>query len=109
MRGILRRTTLADYLTSEPHWQTLIDYDALAKQDKQEWVANGLTCLYPGNSLCLVSLSAGGEDARDPARIRPENRQVCRAWLSGCRTPNKPSTGWIKTRCWWRGTGVRAR
>jgi prolyl oligopeptidase len=63
VRGILRRTSLADYLTSRPHWKTIIDYDALAKQDKQEWVANGLTCLYPGNGLCLVSLSAGGEDA----------------------------------------------
>ena len=63
VRGILRRTTLADYLDPEPHWQTIIDYDALAKQDKQEWVANGLNCLFPGNSLCLVSLSAGGEDA----------------------------------------------
>jgi prolyl oligopeptidase len=63
VRGILRRTTLADYLTPQPHWKTIIDYDALAKQDKQEWVANGLTCLYPGNGLCMVSLSAGGEDA----------------------------------------------
>jgi prolyl oligopeptidase len=63
VRGIFRRTTLADYLTTEPHWKTLIDYDALARQDKQEWVANGLNCLYPGNGLCLVSLSAGGEDA----------------------------------------------
>ena len=63
VRGILRRTTLTDYLDTEPHWQTIIDYDALAKQDKQEWVANGLNCLFPGNSLCLVSLSAGGEDA----------------------------------------------
>ena len=63
VRGILRRTTLADYLTTQPQWQTVIDYDALAKQDKQEWVANGLNCLYPGDGLCLVSLSAGGEDA----------------------------------------------
>jgi prolyl oligopeptidase len=63
VRGILRRTTLADYLTTQPHWHTVIDYDALAKQDKQEWVANGLNCLYPGDGLCLVSLSAGGEDA----------------------------------------------
>jgi prolyl oligopeptidase len=63
VRGILRRATLDDYLTSHPHWQTIIDYDALAKQDKQEWVANGLNCLYPGNGLCLVSLSVGGEDA----------------------------------------------
>ena len=63
VRGILRRTTLADYLTTQPQWHTVIDYDALAKQDQQEWVANGLNCLYPGDGLCLVSLSAGGEDA----------------------------------------------
>jgi prolyl oligopeptidase len=61
--GILRRTTLADYLTAQPHWQTVLDYDALAKQDKEKWVQHGLTCLYPGNELCLVGLSAGGEDA----------------------------------------------
>jgi prolyl oligopeptidase len=63
VKGIYRKTTLADYLTENPTWKTVIDYDALAKQDKQEWVAHGLNCLYPGNTLCLVALSAGGEDA----------------------------------------------
>jgi prolyl oligopeptidase len=63
VKGILRRTSLTDYLTAQPHWQTLLDYDALAKQDNEKWVQKGRTCLYPGNELCLVSLSAGGEDA----------------------------------------------
>ena len=63
VRGILRRTTLADYLTEQPHWQTVLDYDALAKQDKQAWVQKGLRCLHPADRLCLVELSAGGEDA----------------------------------------------
>jgi prolyl oligopeptidase PreP (S9A serine peptidase family) len=63
VRGILRRTTLTDYLTENPHWQTILDYDELGKRDKQSWVANGLICLYPGDDLCLVKLSAGGEDA----------------------------------------------
>src|SRR5271170_1021070 len=63
VRGILRRTTLSDYLTAQPHWQTVIDYDALATQDNEKWVQKGLSCLYPGDRLCLVSLSAGGEDA----------------------------------------------
>ncbi len=63
VRGILRRTSLADYLTAQPHWQTVLDYDALAKQDNEKWVQKGRVCLYPGNKLCLVSLSAGGEDA----------------------------------------------
>jgi prolyl oligopeptidase len=63
IRGIARRTSLSDYLTAQPHWQTVIDFDALAKQDNEKWVSKGLNCLYPGNGLCLVSLSAGGEDA----------------------------------------------
>ena len=63
VRGILRRTSLADYMTAQPHWQTVIDYDALGKQDNEKWVHQGLTCLYPGNGLCMVQLSAGGEDA----------------------------------------------
>ncbi len=63
VRGILRRTTLKDYLTAEPKWETILDYDELAKTDKQSWVEKGLTCLHPGDELCLVKLSAGGEDA----------------------------------------------
>ena len=63
VRGIVRRTTLKDYLTAEPKWETVLDYDALSKTDKQSWVGKGLTCLEPENELCLVELSAGGEDA----------------------------------------------
>jgi prolyl oligopeptidase len=63
VRGILRKTTLADYLTADPHWQTVLDYDALAKADNERWVQHGLDCLYPGDGLCLAALSAGGEDA----------------------------------------------
>ena len=63
VKGILRRTTLADYLTAQPHWKTILDYDALGNQDNEKWVDHGRNCLYPGNELCLMALSAGGEDA----------------------------------------------
>ncbi|MGP0017410.1 MAG: prolyl oligopeptidase family serine peptidase [Candidatus Sulfotelmatobacter sp.] len=63
VRGIVRRTTLRDYLTAEPHWETVLDYDALAKTDQQSWVGHGLDCLPPAEEFCLVALSAGGEDA----------------------------------------------
>jgi prolyl oligopeptidase len=63
VRGILRRTTLEDYLAADPKWETVLDYDALAKADKQSWVAHGLDCLHPDDTLCLAALSAGGEDA----------------------------------------------
>jgi prolyl oligopeptidase len=63
VRGILRKTTLSDYLTEHPQWQTVIDIDALGKQDKMSWVNHGMSCLYPGDEYCLVTLSNGGEDA----------------------------------------------
>ena len=63
VRGIVRRTTPKDYLTPDPKWETVLDYDALSKADKQSWVYKGLNCLHPEDELCLVSFSAGGEDA----------------------------------------------
>lgn len=63
VRGILRRTTVTDYLTADPKWETVLDYDALSKQDHQSWVAKDIQCLHPENELCMVELSAGGEDA----------------------------------------------
>jgi prolyl oligopeptidase len=63
VRGILRKTTLADYLTPQPHWTTVIDYDALAKADNEKWVQKGLNSIFPYDGLSLVNLSAGGEDA----------------------------------------------
>jgi len=63
IRGILRRTTLADYLNPQPNWQTILDYDALAKADNERWVQRGMNCLYPNDQYCLAGLSSGGEDA----------------------------------------------
>ena len=61
--GILRKTTLASYLTPQPDWHTVLDFDALGQQEKVSWVSHGLSCLYPGDQFCLITLSAGGEDA----------------------------------------------
>jgi prolyl oligopeptidase len=64
VRGIVRRTTVEGYLSPEPKWETVLDYDALSKQDKESWVGKGLVCLAPEEEeKCLVALSAGGEDA----------------------------------------------
>ncbi|MFC6646150.1 prolyl oligopeptidase family protein [Granulicella cerasi] len=63
LRGLLRRTSLADYLTDAPHWQPVLDVDALNKEEHAKWVSRGMNCLYPGNDMCLAMLSNGGEDA----------------------------------------------
>ncbi len=62
-RGLLRKTTVADYNSPDPHWQTVLDIDALAKKENTSWVLHGVTCLYPGDQYCMVDLSVGGEDA----------------------------------------------
>jgi prolyl oligopeptidase len=63
VRGIIRRTTLDDYKSAAPKWETIVDYDALSKADGKSWVGKGATCLEPGEELCLLALSNGGEDA----------------------------------------------
>jgi prolyl oligopeptidase len=62
-RGIWRRTTLEQYRTSEPTWETVLDIDALGHADGESWVWKGATCLAPDYRHCMVALSRGGGDA----------------------------------------------
>jgi prolyl oligopeptidase len=64
VRGILRRTTLGSYRTAAPQWTTVLDLDALAKSERANWVWEGIDCVKPEETRCLVSLSDGGEDAQ---------------------------------------------
>jgi len=63
VRGIWRRTTLAEYLKSRPEWETLLDLDELALKDQENWVWKGTSCVQPGFDRCLLNLSRGGADA----------------------------------------------
>jgi prolyl oligopeptidase len=63
VRGIWRRTTLAEFRKAEPAWDTVIDLDKLALDEKENWVWSGVSCLYPKGERCLVSMSRGGGDA----------------------------------------------
>ena len=62
-RGLWRRTTLAEYRKEHPAWETVIDLDALAAAEKENWVWHGADCLKPEYQRCLVQLSRGGADA----------------------------------------------
>jgi prolyl oligopeptidase len=63
VRGIWRQTTVDDYASAAPAWQTVLDLDALAKRENANWVWRGTDCLRPAETRCLVTLSDGGEDA----------------------------------------------
>lgn len=63
VRGIWRTTTLADYGNPMPAWATVLDLDAVANDEKANWVWRGANCAEPAERLCLLNLSDGGEDA----------------------------------------------
>ncbi len=63
VRGIWRRTTMAEYKKADPEWEIVLDLDQLAKNEKENWVWKGATCLYPNYDRCLLNLSRGGADA----------------------------------------------
>ena len=62
-RGIWRRTTLAEYRKANPHWEVLLDIDALNKAEDRRWVFKDAQCLKPKYERCLISLSPDGGDA----------------------------------------------
>jgi len=63
VRGLWRRTTLSDYGTAAPRWQTVLDLDDLAAKQQANWFWHGVHCRQPDQTRCLISLSDGGEDA----------------------------------------------
>ena len=63
-RGLWRRTTLAEYRLPAPDWETVLDLDALAATEGENWVWAGATWLGPEYRRCLLALSRGGADAK---------------------------------------------
>ena len=63
-RGLWRRTTLEEYRRDRPDWEILLDVDALAAEEDENWVWQGAAVLRPGGyRLALLHLSRGGADA----------------------------------------------
>ncbi|WP_433407852.1 prolyl oligopeptidase family serine peptidase [Saccharomonospora azurea] len=92
-RGLWRRTTLESYRTAEPEWDVLIDVDALAERESENWVWQGATVLRPGFQRCLVELSRGGADATVVREFDLERREFVE---DGFVLPEaKSSVAWI--------------
>lgn len=63
VRGLWRRMPAADYVAGKNDWQILIDVDALATAENENWVYEGASCLAPDFNRCIITLSRGGSDA----------------------------------------------
>jgi prolyl oligopeptidase len=73
VRGIWRRTTIADYARKAPHWQTLLDIDQLDSRMHRNWVWHGADCT-AAFDRCLLRLSPGGSDAAEIREYDPTGR-----------------------------------
>jgi prolyl oligopeptidase len=93
-RGLWRRTTLAEYRRPRPDWEVLLDVDALAAAESENWVWHGATTLRAGGyRLALVELSRGGADA---SVVREFDVQERRFVPAGFQLPEaKSDVGWI--------------
>jgi prolyl oligopeptidase len=63
VRGVWRKTTLQSYKTAAPKWEVILDLDALAKAENENWVWKGAMTLPPKHERALLYLSRGGKDA----------------------------------------------
>mgnify|MGYP001825008729 CR=1 FL=1 len=102
VRGIWRRTFLDEYMKDEPSWETVLDLDALAEAEDENWVWKGSTCLPPEYRHCMVTLSRGGSDAA----VRREFDAVAKSFVKdGFIVPEaKAQVSWKDKDTLWIGT-----
>ena len=92
-KGLWRRTTLEEYRKAEPKWDVIIDLDAVAKEEAENWVWAGAEILRPGYTRALVSLSRGGADANVVREFDMEARAFVK---DGFQLPEaKGGASWI--------------
>ncbi len=103
-KGLWRRTTLESYRKPEPDWQVLIDVDALAAAEDENWVWHGAAVLRPAFDKALVQLSRGGADAT----VVREFDMTTLAFVEGGFTlpEAKSDVGWIDDDTIFVGTDV---
>ena len=75
-KGILRRTSWEEYAKDQPQWETVLDVDALAEAEGENWVYKGLSFLRPECNRGLLSLSRGGGDAIVTREYDIQNKQI---------------------------------
>ena len=102
VRGVWRRTFLDEYLKDSPSWETVLDLDALAKSEGENWVWKGADFLAPEGRYCLVSLSRGGGDAVVMREYDTYARQFVEGGFS--LPEAKSSLGWKDKDHVWVGT-----
>ena len=92
-RGLWRRMAVADYVAGSDDWDVILDLDALAEAEGENWVYKGVDCLEPDYNRCILTLSRGGSDAS----VRREFDVASKSFVEGGfeLAEAKASTTWI--------------
>lgn len=99
-KGLWRRTTWESYCTDAPEWDVLLDVDALAAAEGQEWVFHGATFLRPAPGepfrLAMLALSPDGGDANRYREFDVEARTFVDPAAGGFDLPTaKGNVSWL--------------
>ena len=95
VRGIWRRSALDAYRGGKPEWETLLDVDALAASENENWIFQGADCLPPDYDRCMINLSRGGSDASVAREFSVANKTFVE---NGFITPEgKNGEAWLDT------------
>jgi prolyl oligopeptidase len=62
-RGLWRVTSLDCYRSEQPEWEVLLDLDALAAKEAEDWTWSGASTIPGSHDRAILSLSRGGADA----------------------------------------------
>jgi prolyl oligopeptidase len=62
-RGLWRATSLDSYRRDEPDWDILLDLDALAAKEGEDWIWSGASTIPGSHDRAILKLSRGGGDA----------------------------------------------
>ena len=92
-RGLWRRTTLDSYRTDAPDWEVLIDVDALAAAEDENWVWAGADVIEPDHSLALDQPVPRRLGRRGRARVRHAHRRIRRRRLRAARGQDADQLG----------------
>ena len=62
-RGLWRATSLDSYRGEQPDWEILLDLDALAATEAEDWTWSGAATIPGSHDRAILMLSRGGADA----------------------------------------------
>ncbi len=99
-RGLWRRTRWESYRAGSPEWDVLLDVDALAAEEGQDWVFHGASFLRPPagepHRRALLAFSPDGGDANRHREFDVESRGFVDPAAGGFDLPvGKGSASWL--------------